>query len=364
MLSSPESLFINIVLHTVLLLLNILYHPFFTRHTCIDVTFWFIALFFFSSTVYAAHLLKGFSVKSRIFKTSAFALSALLVLAACSSEPEPAPLPPPLEAPVLEPDPADDFSVDDARQEANALLGVSEAELSSEVRVARRGDEEFMLTQDYVLGRFTVELDDQGAGFTVVKVTVELPNGPETFTLSPDVSEDPVAEVFHPELDLSGLDDATSGWVSAPVFSDALLNSFSHPSTEIEVVSEVQYPTDGQESTSHSLATFFMVESESLLHSFRGYHAQLLAAGYILHPDDPDILTTSFDPEFAVFATAYYLYEPELFEVSEDDENPNAPTHFMSCRAVDLAVSADPELGLSEVEFSYASFSGFEECSQ
>ena len=61
---------------------------------------------------------------------------------------------------------------------------MSESDLDdSEVRIARRGDEFFILTDDYVLGRSTVELDDDGNGYRVVSVTVELPDQPETFGL-------------------------------------------------------------------------------------------------------------------------------------------------------------------------------------
>lgn len=40
-----------------------------------------------------------------------------------------------------------------------------------------------ILTEDYVLGRITVELDaDTEGAFRAVTATVELPDGPETFT--------------------------------------------------------------------------------------------------------------------------------------------------------------------------------------
>lgn len=103
----------------------------------------------------------------------------------------------PSEDPVTQPDqptsgpdgPADDFGEDfsaddaeEARQRARELLGTAEADLSDDVRVRRRGDEQFMLTEDYVLGRITVELDDDGSGtFVVTSAVVELPDGPETF---------------------------------------------------------------------------------------------------------------------------------------------------------------------------------------
>ena len=49
------------------------------------------------------------------------------------------------------------------------------------MRVSRRGNESFAMTEDYRIGRFTVELDDQGSGFVVTKVVLELTEGPQTF---------------------------------------------------------------------------------------------------------------------------------------------------------------------------------------
>lgn len=81
------------------------------------------------------------------------------------------------------PDPADDFDSDTALAEGEALLGDAEDELPTHVRTARRGEEMFALTEDYVLGRLTVELDDDGTGtYRVSSVVVELPEGPETLT--------------------------------------------------------------------------------------------------------------------------------------------------------------------------------------
>ncbi|MEZ5298902.1 MAG: hypothetical protein R2697_22260 [Ilumatobacteraceae bacterium] len=61
---------------------------------------------------------------------------------------------------------------------ADALLGTNEADLPDDVRVARRGDEQFALTEDYVIGRITVDLDDtDGSGYRVVAATVELTDG-------------------------------------------------------------------------------------------------------------------------------------------------------------------------------------------
>jgi ABC-type amino acid transport substrate-binding protein len=78
----------------------------------------------------------------------------------------------------------DGFDVDAARDAASALLGMTESFLPDAVRVARRGGELMMLTEDYVLGRITVELDNDGDGFRVTSATVELPDGPETVVLA------------------------------------------------------------------------------------------------------------------------------------------------------------------------------------
>lgn len=81
-------------------------------------------------------------------------------------------------------EPAGDvYDSDAARAEAEALLGLTEAELDPDVRISRRGEEQMMLTEDYVLGRMTVELDINDMDeWIVTAVTVELPDGPETFT--------------------------------------------------------------------------------------------------------------------------------------------------------------------------------------
>ena len=80
--------------------------------------------------------------------------------------------------------PGDEFPVDQAIADAHGLLGRNEADLPADVRIARKGADQFALTEDYVLGRFTVELDDDGDGFRVTSVTVELPAGPETLDLT------------------------------------------------------------------------------------------------------------------------------------------------------------------------------------
>lgn len=76
----------------------------------------------------------------------------------------------------------DEFSADQAEAAAEALLGTAEVDLAADVRVARRGEESFFLTEDYRLGRMTVELDEHDGAFVVTAVTVELPDGPVTFT--------------------------------------------------------------------------------------------------------------------------------------------------------------------------------------
>jgi hypothetical protein len=93
----------------------------------------------------------------------------------------------PDQDPDVEPvDGGDEFPTDQAREDARGYLGMNEGDLPDEVRIRRRGDEQFMLTEDYVLGRVTVELDDtDGSGYRVTSLVVELPDGPETFELEP-----------------------------------------------------------------------------------------------------------------------------------------------------------------------------------
>lgn len=62
--------------------------------------------------------------------------------------------------------------------DARALLGTPEGELPADVRIGRRGDEQMLLTEDYVIGRMTVELDEVDGTFVVTSVTVELTEGP------------------------------------------------------------------------------------------------------------------------------------------------------------------------------------------
>lgn len=75
----------------------------------------------------------------------------------------------------------DEFPSDQAKADAEALLGAREDELPEDVRVSRRGDETLFLTEDYRIGRMTVELDERDGVFVVTSVVVELPEGPVTF---------------------------------------------------------------------------------------------------------------------------------------------------------------------------------------
>jgi hypothetical protein len=67
-----------------------------------------------------------------------------------------------------------DHDEDDAGEHATMLadaarlVGMPEHELPADVRIARRGDEEFPVTFDHVLGRRTVELDQDATGTYVV----------------------------------------------------------------------------------------------------------------------------------------------------------------------------------------------------
>jgi hypothetical protein len=94
--------------------------------------------------------------------------------------------PPSSEAGMVDPEQTwTDDDVEAARNSARAVLGMKETAVPADVRVARRGTEEMMLTMDFVLGRRTVELDDDGSGYRVVAVSVELPEGSERFDLPP-----------------------------------------------------------------------------------------------------------------------------------------------------------------------------------
>jgi hypothetical protein len=120
----------------------------------------------------------------------AAALAAFAILLGSCAAADAVDLPPdepvtgaPDDGGAVDPAPADEYPTDQVREEARGLLGMHEEDLPEDVRIRRRGDEEFALTEDYVLGRSTVELDDDGSGPRVMSVTVELPDGPETFEL-------------------------------------------------------------------------------------------------------------------------------------------------------------------------------------
>ncbi len=75
----------------------------------------------------------------------------------------------------------DTFDAAAARTQAEDLLGVAEDDLDPSVRIGRKGDNHMMLTEDYVIGRLTVELDKDDEGtYRVSQVNLELPDGPET----------------------------------------------------------------------------------------------------------------------------------------------------------------------------------------
>lgn len=85
---------------------------------------------------------------------------------------------------VFEPSP-DGEGVDEhaAIAEAEGLIGVARDDLDPSVRISRMGDEQLAVTEDYVIGRITVELDPDADGvLRVVSATVELTEGPVTVT--------------------------------------------------------------------------------------------------------------------------------------------------------------------------------------
>ena len=82
--------------------------------------------------------------------------------------------------------PTEGFDLEAARQAAHGVVGMFETDLPEDVRVARRGQETFQMTSDHIPGRLTVELEDtDGSGLRVVLVTVELPDGQESYELTP-----------------------------------------------------------------------------------------------------------------------------------------------------------------------------------
>jgi hypothetical protein len=73
--------------------------------------------------------------------------------------------------------------VEQLRRDARFYLGLPQDDLNELVRIGRIGDEHMALTDDYVVGRITVELDEVDGRAIVTSSTVELPDGPETFDL-------------------------------------------------------------------------------------------------------------------------------------------------------------------------------------
>jgi hypothetical protein len=70
------------------------------------------------------------------------------------------------------------FGHEATEDDARALLGVRQDELPDDVRIARVDDETFPLTEDYRIGRLTVEIEDG----IVVSVVLEAEDGPITVT--------------------------------------------------------------------------------------------------------------------------------------------------------------------------------------
>ena len=79
----------------------------------------------------------------------------------------------------------DETGIKQFRRDAKFYLGKGRDELNETIRIARIDAEQFMLTEDYRVGRITVELDtvEVGAQPIVTAATVELPDGPVTFRL-------------------------------------------------------------------------------------------------------------------------------------------------------------------------------------
>ena len=82
-----------------------------------------------------------------------------------------------------DPMPIDETGIRQFRRDAKFYLGKPKSEVPELIRIARIDDEQFALTEDYQIGRITVELDDLSDGPIVTKSTVELPDGPESFSL-------------------------------------------------------------------------------------------------------------------------------------------------------------------------------------
>lgn len=126
---------------------------------------------------------------------SILAVAALaLALASCDSgsdsviSPPSDPISDPATDPITDTRPSgQEFST---QERVDMLLGSTQEQAENlaiefgwTVRVGRVDDEQFMLTEDYQLGRMTIELDSDDTGTPVVtSVTVELDGGPQTFT--------------------------------------------------------------------------------------------------------------------------------------------------------------------------------------
>lgn len=85
-----------------------------------------------------------------------------------------------------EPVAIDETGIRQFRKDAKYYLGRPQDELNELIRIARIDNEQMAVTDDYRVGRITVELDtvEQGAQPIVTSATVELPDGPETFELN------------------------------------------------------------------------------------------------------------------------------------------------------------------------------------
>ena len=84
-----------------------------------------------------------------------------------------------------EPVALDETAIEQFRKDAKYYLGRPQDDLNELIRVARVDDEQMAVTDDYRIGRITVELDtvEKGQQPIVTSATVELPDGPETFEL-------------------------------------------------------------------------------------------------------------------------------------------------------------------------------------
>jgi hypothetical protein len=92
-----------------------------------------------------------------------------------------------VDADLGSPPPDGGEAIDEAAilADSEALLGETEEDALAEedVRLGRRGAEEYALTFDLQPGRRTIATEDDGAGtFRVVEVTVELTDGSQTLT--------------------------------------------------------------------------------------------------------------------------------------------------------------------------------------